>query len=177
MANTPEFATPQADDDVFLTDIDGDGAADLVIRGTSEIRLYLNRGGEGFAEPIVLARTPRSGADRMLFADMAGSGTAGLLFTSPAGFGAGSSYWYLDLLDGVKPNLLARIDNHAGLVTTVEYSTSAFERTRDLADGRRWSGYLPFVVPVVRRLSLHDEVTGQNSVSEFATTTAISTAA
>ena len=62
---------------------------------------------------------------------------------------------------------MASIDNGSGLVTEVQYSTSAFERTRDLTEGRRWSGYLPLVVPVVKQLRLRDQVTGEASVSDF----------
>ena len=167
MADTPDFGGALIERDVFIADLNSDGTADLIVVGNSEVRVYLNRGGEGYSEPIVLARTPRAGFDRVLLADMKGSGTAGLLFTSPAGQGGHAPYWFLDLLDGVKPHLLASIDNGSGLVTEVQYSTSAFERTRDLTEGRRWSGYLPFVVPVVKQLRLHDQVTGEASVSDF----------
>lgn len=167
MAGSPDFGNADVERDLFLADLNGDGAADLVVVRTSEIHLYLNRAGEGFAEPIVLTRTPRAAFDRLLLADMKGSGTAGLLFTSPAGQGGRSHYWFLDLLAGVKPNLLARIDNGCGFVTEVTYSTSAVQRARDLDAGRRWTGYLPFVVPIVERVRLQDAVTGETSTSVY----------
>jgi RHS repeat-associated protein len=167
MAGTPEFDVPRPDDDVYLADVDGDGAADLLLVGNGVVRLYLNRGGDSFAEPIVLERTPRLGVEQFLLADMTGSGTLGLLFTIDSDRTRPHAYWFLDLLDGVKPYLLQTIDNSAGLVTTIEYTTSAFERAADLADGVRWSGYLPFTVPVVRRVTLEDAVTGQRSVNTF----------
>jgi RHS repeat-associated protein len=163
MADTPDFDVPDPDSDVLLADLNGDGAADLVLIGASEIRLYLNRAGEGFAPPIVLARTPRLAGGRVLLADMKGSGAAGLLFT-PRDSG---DYRYLDLLGSAKAGLLNRIDNHSGLVTTITYGSSAEERTRDLAAGRRWSGYLPFSVPVVTAMTLTDSVTQQQSTSRM----------
>jgi RHS repeat-associated protein len=163
MAATPDFRVPNADTDVLLGDVNGDGAADLVLIGASAISIYINKAGEGFSDPIVLDRVSRLGGERVLLADMKGAGSAGLLFTTASG----GDYRFLDLLAGVKPGLLDRIDNSSGLVTTIEYGSSAAERARDLADGRRWTGYLPFSVPVVTRLTLRDSVTGQQSVSDM----------
>ena len=163
MAGTPDFTVPNPDSDVMVADVNGDGAADLVPIGASAISIYINKAGEGFADPIVLNRTPRIGSERVLLADMMGTGSAGLLFTTTTG----GEYRFLDLLGGVRPGLLARIDNSSGLVTEIEYGSSAAERARDLGEGRRWTGYLPFSVPVVTRLTLRDSVTGQQSVSEM----------
>ncbi len=167
IANTPEFTVPDVDADVFLADIDGDGSADLILFGAGEIRIYLNAGGESFADPIVLDRTPRLGISQFLLADMAGSGTVGFLWTSEGSAARPHEYWYLDPLNGRKPYLLAEIDNGTGLRTRIDYSTSVRERTRDLAEGRRWTGYLPFAVHVVARLTHQDSVTGQNRVTSY----------
>lgn len=167
MAGSPDFGNAKPERDVLVADINGDGVADLVLIEASQVKLYINRAGEGYAPPIVLPRVTRPAAERVLLADMKGSGTAGLLFTSPQGQGGHMQYWFLDLLNGVKPGLLSRIDNGSGLLTDVEYSSSAFERARDLQEGRRWSGYLPFVVPVVKAMRLHDQVTGEQSATEF----------
>jgi RHS repeat-associated protein len=164
MASTPGFDVPDPDEDVHLADIDGDGCADLVLVGDGVIRVYPNVGGEAFADAISLRRAPRPGSDRLLLADMTGSGTVGFLWTRD---GDAPEYWFLDPLNGVKPYLLRQIDNGAGLVTTIEYTTSAFERATDLVAGRRWSGYLPFAVHVVSRLTQRDTVSGQATVTEY----------
>jgi len=80
--------------------------------------------------------------------------------------GAGG-YLYLDLLGGTKPYLLSRIDSGAGIVTEIEHTTSSAERARDVADGRRWRGYLPFPVQVVKRVTSRDLVTGQVSTTRY----------
>lgn len=155
MEATPAFDVPRPQEDVYLADVNGDGLADLVLVGRGSVRVCINRVGEGFSEPIVLERTPMLSNGNFLIADMSGSGTSGLLWTSEGGIA--HAYWYLDLLNGVKPQLLASIDNGAGLVTTLEYSTSTRERVRDLDAGVAWSGHLPFTVAVVKRL-VHTDV-------------------
>jgi RHS repeat-associated protein len=157
MDATPAFDVPRPEQDVYLADVNGDGLADLVLVGAGSVRVCINRVGEGFSEPIVLERTPMLSNGNFLIADMSGSGTSGLLWTNDA-TGAAHGYWYLDLLNGVKPQLLASIDNGAGMVTTLEYSTSTRERVRDLDAGVAWSGYLPFTVAVVKRLVHTDTV-------------------
>ena len=161
MADTPEFDVPRRDDDVYLADVNGDGLADLILVGNGRVQIFINQSGSGFSSAIVLDRTPLIASGNFLLADMTGSGTSGLLWTSEGG-GTTHAYWYLDLLNGVKPQLLSTIDNGAGLVTTLEYSTSTRERVRDLDAGVAWSGYLPFPVAVVKRLTHTDSVRGRS---------------
>ena len=167
MAQTPEFALPRPDDEAHLADLDGDGTADLILVGNDTVRIYLNSGGEFFSEPIELHRTPRLRPGEFLVTDMTGSGTAGFLWTRESGGALPHGYWFLDLLNGIKPYLLTSIDNACGLTTTIDYTTSARERAIDLAEGRRWSGYLPFVVHVVKQLTNVDSVTSQQSATRF----------
>lgn len=167
MESTPDFDVPRPDEDVYLADLDGDGTSDLVLVGNGVIQIFLNRGGESFSEPIVLHRTPRLGVERFLLADMKGSGTPGFLWTMEGPSARPHEYWYLDALNGLKPYLLRSIDNGQGLTTTIEYTTSSFERAADLAAGVEWSGYLPFPVHVVKRMLQRDFITGQESVTEY----------
>ena len=44
----PTSAARDVERDVFVADVNGDGAADLIVVGNSEVRVYLNRAGEGF---------------------------------------------------------------------------------------------------------------------------------
>ena len=165
MAGSPPFDS--VSESVLLGDVDGDGAADLILHTGEALHVFLNRAGEAFSEPWSYTRAPRPSPNRSLLADMMGTGSSGLLLMTPPSASGAEEYWFLDLQGGEKPNLLERIDNHAGLVTEVEYSTSAAEWARDLRGGRRWTGYLPFVAPVVSRITLTDSVTGQHSTTEF----------
>lgn len=167
VADTPAFDVPDPDIDVLLTDVDGDGTADLVLVGAGEVRIHLNCGGRRFGPAIRIGRTPPLSAARVLVADMAGSGSPGLLWTLSPGSDGTAGYLYLDLVGGTKPYLMTAIDNGAGLRTEIRYTTSARERAHDLAEGRRWTGYLPFPVHVVASVTVADAVTGQSSTTTY----------
>jgi RHS repeat-associated protein len=163
MAHTPAFKMGDATEGVYLADIDANGLADLIITKAQEVHIYLNSGGHFFSEPIILKRTPLFRPDRFILADMTGSGTSGLLWTAETSLSNPHGYWYLDLLNGVKPYLLNVIDNGRGLSTEISYSTSAFERTRakTTKEGKNWTGYLPFVVHVVKSMTFKDSLSKQ----------------
>ncbi len=156
MDATPQFDVADADRDVLVADVNGDGVADLILLRAGTVSIHLNSGGRSFGAPITLNRTPALRGDSVLLADLAGSGCAGIVWTTPDVAG----YLYLDLLGGTKPMLLSRVDNGSGRITEISYATSAAERARDLAEGRRWDGYLPFPVQVVREVNVRDTVTG-----------------
>ncbi len=168
MAGTPDLdLRPGAAQTVLLADVNDDGCADLIVADARSIRIYLNRTGEGFADPIVLDRAPLLPPGATLLADMTGSGTAALVWTAAPAPGQAPEYWTLDFLAGQQPHLLGTIDNGYGSVTTIDYSTSTRQRTADLADGRRWTGFLPLCVPVVTRIGKSDTVTGFGSTTSY----------
>lgn len=164
---TPAFEVPDPDRNVYLADVDGDGAADLIMIGAGEVRIHLNQGGQRFGPAILIGRTPPLASSQAMLADMTGSGTTGLLWTMSPGTDGTTGYLYLDLLGGVKPYLLSSMDNGAGLHTDITYTTSSRERTRDLAAGHRWTGYLPFPVHVVASITTTDSVTGQSASTSY----------
>ena len=77
---------------------------------------------------------------------MTGSGTAGLLWTMRGE----SAYFFLDLLGGARPYLLASIDNGVGQLTPrIQHVRAGGRPGRGL--GRPWRTRLPVVLPVVAR--------------------------
>jgi RHS repeat-associated protein len=166
MAGSPEIDYDKPGTTVLVTDIDNDGCADLVRIGSGLVEVFVNRSGEGYAPPVALDRIPMFPPERLALADMKGTGTAGLVWVTEGGR-EGQAYWYLELMGAQTPHLLSRIDNGIGRISVIAYGTSTQHRIRDLAIGRRWTGYLPFCVPVVASITHTDTVTGASATTEY----------
>lgn len=154
MADPPVLPAGLEPGRVLVSDVDGDGCADVLVLDGDRVRVWLNRSGVGFAPPREVRAVPTQRMTDVRVADMTGSGTAGLLWPM------GPAYFFLDLLGGDKPYLLSSVDNGVGQVTRLGYGTSAQEAGRDAAAGRRWRTRLPIVIPVVTRLDTTDAATG-----------------
>lgn len=113
---------------VYLHDVDGDGAADLVQIGYNQMHVWFNRGGSGWTERITVS-TPYapSHSPNITFADLDGSGTTDLVY------GNSHRWEYIDLLGGVRPRLLIGVENGLGATTSITYSSSAEDYLADLA--------------------------------------------
>ncbi|EIV91293.1 toxin TcdB middle/N-terminal domain-containing protein [Frankia sp. QA3] len=166
MANPPALPPHHDPQRLFLSDIDGDGCADLVYVDADRILYWLNGGGARLGDQVEVARTPPAPRGAARLADMRGSGTAGVFWSCPVP-GRPSAFFYLDFTGGAKPYLLSRIDNGMGLVTEISYGTSTQEAVRDRRAGRPWPTFLPFAVPVVTAITATDQPTGRRAQSRF----------
>jgi RHS repeat-associated protein len=174
MKNAPQFpdaaAYPGTGFDprrLLLGDIDGDGCADIVYVGDGTLSVWVNQVGNSFTDPVTIRGTPRVAGASIRLADMAGTGTAGVLWTYDLGSVRGSSYKFLDLTGGTKPYLLNRSDNHAGATTTITYAPSTAYAIVDRAAGRPWQTTLPFPVQVVASTSVTDYFSQNTLTSEY----------
>jgi RHS repeat-associated protein len=155
---------------VLLGDVDGDGLDDLVYVQDDRITLWINRGGNGWSDPITLDAPPPvlADVDAVRLADMLGAGTAGVLWTLDQLSPAEATYQFLDCTGGTKPYLLERIDNHRGAVTQVGYAPSTRFYLADQADpATRWATPLPFPVQVVERVEAMDLLSGGKLTSQY----------
>jgi YD repeat-containing protein len=174
MANAPRFADPgygAAGFDprrLLIGDVDGDGCADVVYVADDTVTVWLNQGGGGFADPVVIHGTPPvDDVDAVRLADMLGCGTAGVLWSYAAGRVRGGNYTFLDLTGGTKPYLLTVLDNHRGARTTIEYAASTLFALADQDAGRPWATTLPFPVQVVSTTRLTDHFSGTTLTSQY----------
>jgi len=122
---------------VQLTDIDGDGASDIVAVRFDAIDVWFNRAGQSFTERLVLRGTPPAPgfANRVRFTDIDGSGTI------DAVYGDGSGWRFVDLLasssgTALRPRLLVGVENGLGAETSIAYESAAVDYLRDLAEAR-----------------------------------------
>ena len=168
MADSPSLPFDVNPDRLFLTDIDGDGCSDLIYLAPDRVIYWINRAGLSFGPPQTIEFVPGSAILQPRLADMTGSGTAGLVWTSNGPFGAGTQYFYLEFLGATVPRLLTSINNGVGLVTTVTYTTSAQEAARAARAGNPWSTTLPIALPIVKSMRIADTATDNVRISQFA---------
>ncbi|HEX4726677.1 MAG TPA: SpvB/TcaC N-terminal domain-containing protein, partial [Jatrophihabitans sp.] len=150
---------------LFVLDLDGSGAADLAYRYPWQVRIWRNRSGNGFAEPLDIPLP--AGADSAAlvdFADLLGTGISCLVVTQP---GPQSRHWAYVFGDGAKPYLLTDIDNGLGQQSTIQYSTSAQQHLTDPDPGPAELGVPPFPVHVTVRVQHHDLLAASTSVSTW----------
>ncbi|MBX3271614.1 MAG: hypothetical protein KF729_15215 [Sandaracinaceae bacterium] len=134
MANPPWELSPELDG-VYLSDVDMDGAADLVQVRFREVDVWFNEAGEGWTRRTIARDMPAAPAfaPRVRFADVDGSATTDVVW-------ANAGRWeYVDPTGGRRPRLLTRVHNGLGAVTTIEYGSSAEDYVRDLAAAERAS--------------------------------------
>ena len=150
---------------LFLTDLDGDGTADLVYVDGDRILYWLNRSGRGWSERLELPFVPPPNVQALHMVDLLGNGTHGLCWANPGRSGPPARF--LDLGSGAKPYLLTAVDNGFGARTSIRYTTTSQWRSR-AADGDAWKTFLPFPLQVIESLVDEDAITGQRTETQFA---------
>ncbi|EHQ91153.1 SpvB/TcaC N-terminal domain-containing protein [Desulfosporosinus youngiae] len=169
MGNAPQLPPGYDPRRLFLTDIDGDGYADLVYINYGRVHCWINQSGNAWSEEYVIEGTPAvSDMDAVRVADMKGTGTAGILWTYDYSQQNPANYKYLDLTGGVKPYLLNGMDNNIGAVTRVNYASSAKFAIADQEGGIPWQTHLPFPVQVVERVELYDALSKGRLIKKYA---------
>jgi RHS repeat-associated protein len=151
---------------LFLSDLDGDGTADLVYVDFHRVFYWLNRSGTGWSDRFEVGFVPPPALASLHFVDLLGTGTRGLLWSSADRLVDPPGYRFLELVP-VKPYLLTRIDTGLGGVTDIAYATSTAMRIGDDEAGTPWNSYLPFPVHVVSEITQTDLVTGRIARTSF----------
>lgn len=167
MAHQPDLPFDVRPERLILSDIDGDGCADLVYVDHGRVRYWINSCGVRFGDERTIEFLPTGQIGQFRLADMRGSGTAGLLWSAEGPLNRGASYFYLDFCGDAKPYLLTAIDSGVGLRTTISYTTSARQAAADARAGRPWSSTLPVVVPVVAAIRKADTAAGRTMTTTY----------
>jgi RHS repeat-associated protein len=171
LANAPQFGPLVSSSQLHFADVDGSGAADLVVAHSDRLLIYRNQSGNGFAAPLTVPLPFRlADNDQLSFADILGNGTTAIVATRIA---PSVEHWFCDLASptgepGRKPYLLNQSDNGGGASTTIDYTSSTTFYLADKRAGRPWVTRLPFPLQVVERIVTTDGVTGAQAEQRFA---------
>jgi RHS repeat-associated protein len=171
MDDSPWFADPDEFDAslVRLADVDGSGVADLIYLGADGPTVYLNEFGSGWRPPYRLRQFPRvDNRAQIITADLLGTGTICLVWSSALPADGGVPLRYVDLMGGRKPYLLASLANNLGVETRVTYAPSTRFYLDDKAAGRPWVTRLPFPVHVVERVVTIDRISRNRFSTRYA---------
>ncbi|WP_240674672.1 SpvB/TcaC N-terminal domain-containing protein [Burkholderia stabilis] len=160
LASLPFDAGTFNSDRVFLADLDGSGAADLIYVESNRILIFLNRCGNGFdTTPRVLPLPAGVNFDSLCqisFADLDGTGTSDLVLSVVR---PEPRHWRFAFTAG-KPYLLRTICNNLGASTTLTFRSSAQEWLDQKSEEPASECGLPFPLPVLSRTDIKDEITG-----------------
>ena len=167
MDNSPRLRDLQANSDrVFLSDIDGDGCADLVYLQNDSVTVWMNMNGAAFGPPLVLAPIPPPlpGTARMV--NLTGTATPGLVWNSYRTPGK-ISYVNLEFNANTTPYLLSTVDNGSGLKSEFFYRSAVEDYIEDRRAGTIWDTNFPFPLCVVASTRETDQVTGVVTEIQF----------
>ena len=143
---------------IRLGDIDGTGVNDLVYLSRQGAVVYFNEAGNGWTVGIPIPLPLTASMESVRVADLLGTGTSCLVWSSAEPADARAPIRYVDLLRSTKPHLLNAIDNGLGAQTAITYVPSTQFYLEDRAAGRNWATRMPFVVQTVAQVSVTDGV-------------------
>ena len=166
MDNAPWPDYPDAWDPakIILADIDGNGLTDMIYLGLGEISIYKNQSGNAWSEEQQLPCAPITDNWKHVQAmDLFGNGTTCLLWSSSL-CTTEQTMHYIDLMGGVKPNLLTSYVNNTGTEVKLHYTSSTKFYLQDKVAGTPWITRIPFPVQVVEKYETLDHI-GQTASS------------
>jgi RHS repeat-associated protein len=169
--NSPWLDRPDGFDQrrVRLADIDGSGTTDLIYLGGDGVQIYFNQSGNRLSDPRTLAAFPAvNQLSTVQVADLLGTGTACLIWSSQAAADAQHPIKYVDLMGGNKPHLLTSSRNNLGAETHIQYTSSTRFYLADRSAGKPWISRLPFPVHVVDRVEALDKISGNRFITRYA---------
>lgn len=172
MSGAPRFEADAAAFDparIRLFDLDGSGPIDLVYLHAEGATFWFNESGNGWSAPTRLSGLPPIHTFRSVeVADLLGTGTACLVWSSSLPSDALRPLLYVELLPQGKPHLLSKLTNNLGATTTMHYAPSTRFYLGDRLAGRPWATRLPFPVQVLERVEVEDAVSGSRLTRRYA---------
>jgi YD repeat-containing protein len=128
-----------------ISDINGDGAADLLRIGQAQLGLWINQLDGNFAEAGGVDWPALEADEVVLVTDIDGSGTLDILRADTDG----SQPWRAWSVFPERPGLLARFENGLGYSREHTYRSAAQLAAEDAAAGAPWTTAPPEAMPVL----------------------------
>ena len=154
MDSPPLFDAPDAFNPAYvrLGDISGSGTTDIVYLGKHKASCWLNFSGNSFAaQPFdINFFSEIHNLTHVTVADLLGTGTMCLVWSSPLSKDAPAPLRYIDLVNSKKPHLLTSYRNNLGKEVRLEYTPSTRfyiedeQAGRPLGDQTTFSRALPY---------------------------------
>jgi RHS repeat-associated protein len=170
MSNAPLFDLPDAFNPsyLYLGDVSGTGATDLLYLGQDRFRAWINLSGNAWSDAWEIDPFPGTEMqNRISVADLLGDGTACIIWSSPLPQNADTPMRYIDLMGGNKPYLLNGYNNNMGKRLDIEYKSSSFFYLQDKLGGEPWTTKLPFPVQCLSKTTVSDLVTGARFTNQY----------
>ncbi|HEX3079389.1 MAG TPA: toxin TcdB middle/N-terminal domain-containing protein, partial [Puia sp.] len=176
IGNAPFFQNDFDNSRVFLADLDGSGATDIIYAYPDRVEVFLNQNGNFFSDPLIIyLPASYSNIDQISFSDILGNGTSCLLFTKIA---PSPIHYYYNFVgetlstvgqkeESIKPYLLVGIDNNMGSIHQIHYCSSTKFALEDKLVGKPWITKLRFPVQVVEQVTVLDEISGSVYVNKY----------
>jgi len=162
--NAPRFPGGLDTRRLLVADVSSSGAVDLVYFMDDHLLLYLNLGGNGFADPVAIALpVSYSALTQTATADFLGGGSQNILLGLPA-----SNGYLLDVTGGNKPWLATQLTSDLGGTMQFRYGSSAHSALRDARDGHPWPTKVPFPVHIVTGMTVRSAFSGAVQETRFA---------
>jgi len=161
MSNSPRFDHPDTFNPqyIYISDISGTGAADILYLAQSKCIAYINRSGNSFSEGVEIATLPGiEPYSKVSVIDFLGNGTGCIVWSSPLPQYANAPLRYIDLMAGKKPHLMKSYSNGMGKTVELKYKSSTKYFIADKLAGTPWSTKLPFPVHCIEEITTSDAV-------------------
>ncbi|WP_194165876.1 SpvB/TcaC N-terminal domain-containing protein [Shewanella sp. YLB-07] len=151
---------------LYLVDIDGSGANDLIYAQTDKLTVFCNQSGNGFAAGLDLFLPEGVRFDdtcQLTFDDLQGTGGMAVLLSVPH---LAPAHYRLTL-SAAKPYLLNQLDNQCGAVSQVTYRHSGQEWLDEKTHTPQAHCTLPIPLYLVKQLTQVDTITGNQLTQHF----------
>jgi RHS repeat-associated protein len=161
MSNAPTFDHPDTFNPqyIYISDISGTGAADILYLAQSKCMAYINRSGNSFSEGVEIATLPGiEPYSKVSVIDFLGNGTGCIVWSSPLPQYANAPLRYIDLMAGKKPHLMKSYSNGMGKTVALKYKSSTKYYLADKIAGTPWATKLPFPVHCIEEITTSDAV-------------------